>query len=143
VESDLPTIMVVDDDGFQHKIVRHILKGKGYQLVFARSGIEALNLLHKGRPDLILMDIAIPHMDGLEVTRRVKGVLRFSTIPIIMITGNSEEDIVTQCLKAGAIDFMVKPIGGEALIAKIARVLGAKDTPLSGPPPPELSQSDL
>ncbi|MGA2082161.1 MAG: response regulator [Holophaga sp.] len=131
-----PTVMVVDDDEFQHKIVSRLVKDEGYRMVFASSGIEALNMLRKIQPDLILLDLSMPDMDGLEVTRRVKGVARFAQIPIIMITGNSEESIVTDSMNAGAIDFMVKPLGREALIAKIAKVLGTKDTSPSEPPPP-------
>jgi CheY-like chemotaxis protein len=110
--------------------------------VYVASGIEALNMLRKVLPDLILMDISMPDMDGLEVMRRMKGVARFTNIPIIMITGNSDQDVVTESLKAGAIDFMVKPLGRDALITKIAKILRTKVTPSSGPTS-ELSQSDL
>jgi CheY-like chemotaxis protein len=137
-----PTVMVVDDDEFQHKIVGMLLNKEGYRLVCVGSGIEALNMLHKIKPDLILMDISMPGMDGLEVTRRVKGVARFADIPIIMITGNSDHEVVTNSLEAGAIDFLVKPLGPEALIAKIVRIFGSKEAPRSEPPP-ELSLSDL
>lgn len=139
-----PTVMVVDDDEFQHKIVSRLVKGEGYHLVFASSGIEALNMLHKIQADLILMDLSMPDMDGLEVTRRVKGVVRFARIPIIMITGNSEENIVTDCLNAGAVDFMVKPFFRETLIAKIAKVLGPEMTKSqSVVPMSDLNQSDF
>lgn len=141
--SDQSTVMVVDDDEFQHQIVSVLLEGMGYRLVYAASGIQALNMLHKMRPDLILMDVSMPDMDGMEVTRRVKGVARFSNIPIIMITGNSDQNVVTESLRAGAIDFLVKPLGREAVIAKIARVLGKKDPVPAEPPPPELNQSDV
>jgi CheY-like chemotaxis protein len=137
-----PVVMMVDDDEFQHKTVNMLLKEEGYRLVYVASGIEALNMLRKVLPDLILMDISMPDMDGLEVMRRMKGVARFTNIPIIMITGNSDQDVVTESLKAGAIDFMVKPLGRDALITKIAKILRTKVTPSSGPTS-ELSQSDL
>ena len=137
-----PTLMVVDDDEFQHKILSRLLKDAGFRLVFASSGIEALNLLRKIQPDLVLMDFSMPDMDGLEVTRRIKGVAHLAHIPIIMITGNSEEHVVTDSLTAGAIDFMVKPLGVEALTEKIAKVLGTIG-PSSVEPIPDLSQSDL
>jgi CheY-like chemotaxis protein len=97
-------------------------------------------MLRKIHPDLILMDLSMPDMDGLEVVRRMKGVVRFANIPIIMITGKSEENVVTESMKVGAIDFMVKPFGREALIEKIAKVLGIKEPP---PSLPDLKVSDL
>ena len=135
-----PMVMMVDDDVFQHITVSRLLKDEGYRLVFVTSGIEALNMLRKIHPDLILMDLSMPDMDGLEVVRRMKGVVRFANIPIIMITGKSEENVVTESMKVGAIDFMVKPFGREALIEKIAKVLGIKEPP---PSLPDLKVSDL
>ena len=135
-----PMVMMVDDDVFQHIIVSKLLKDEGYRLVFVTSGIEALNMLRKIHPDLILMDLSMPEMDGLEVARRMKGVVRFANIPIIMITGKSEENVVTESLRVGAIDFMVKPFGREALIEKIAKVLGIKEPP---PSLPDLKVADL
>ena len=137
-----PTVMVVDDDEFQHKIVSRLLKDQGFRLVFAASGIEAMNMLRKQRPDLILLDLSMPGMDGLDVTRRVKGVAQFANIPIIMVTGNSEEAVVTDCLAAGAADFMVKPFFKETLTEKIAKAMSMVGSP-KVESPPDLSQSDL
>lgn len=136
-----PVVLVVDDDPFQHQLVKTLLKGQGCRLIFAASGIEALNQLRKRRPDLILMDFAMPGMDGVQVTRRMKGMNRFADIPIIMITGNSEEEIVTASLEAGASDFMVKPLAREPLMRKMAQLLGLENPPAA--PVSELSASDL
>lgn len=119
-----PTLMAVDDDPFQHRLLASLLEGQGYDLVSVHSGIEALNRLHRLLPDLVLLDLAMPDMDGLEVARRMKGLASFAHVPIIMITGHSEEGMVTQCLEAGAVDFMVKPFGRTALLAKLAKLLG-------------------
>lgn len=137
-----PTLLVVDDDPFQHKLVGRLLKDLDLRLVFAASGLEALNLLRKVQPDLILMDYSMPEMDGLEVTRRIKGMARFAPIPIIMITGNSEEHVVTESLQAGANDFMVKPLGAAALTAKISKLLGS-DTGIPSKAWQDLNQSDF
>lgn len=118
-----PTVLVVDDDEFLRKIVGKILETENYHLVFAGGGIEALNILRKLRPNLILMDIMMPDMDGLEVTRQLKTVPRLAAIPVIMITGNSEKDIVKESMKAGAIDFVVKPFDRDTLLGKVAKVL--------------------
>ena len=118
-----PTVLVVDDDKFQHKIINEILGGENYRLVFAASGAEALSTLRKVRPDLILMDVMMPGMDGMEVTKQVKAVPHLADIPIIMITGKSEKKIVTESLKAGATSFVVKPFERVTLLGKVAQAL--------------------
>lgn len=121
-----PTVLVVDDDEFQRKMIGQLLAVENYDLAFAASGIEAMSVLRKMRPDLILMDIMMPDVDGVEATRRLKAVPRFANIPVIMMTGNSEKNVVTVALKMGAVDFIVKPFVREILIAKVAQALGAR-----------------
>lgn len=123
-----PTLLVVDDDPFQHHLVARLLQDR-YQLVFANSGIEALNALRKLPPDQILMDLQMPDMDGLEATRRIKGLARFAGVPVIMITGNSAEEVVKDSLLAGAMDFIVKPLARELLLEKIAKGLAHGGSP--------------
>ena len=118
-----PTVLVVDDDEFQHKIVSKMLEDGNYHLVFAAGGVEALSILRKTRPDLILMDVMMPDMDGLEVVRQIKTVPRLANIPVIMITGKGEKDVITESLKVGAIDFMVKPFARDTLLGKVSKVL--------------------
>jgi CheY-like chemotaxis protein len=118
-----PTVLVVDDDEFQSKIVAHILEAENYHLLFAGNGFEALGLLRRTRPDLILMDVMMPNMDGVEATRRLKTVPQFAGIPVIMLTGKSEKNVVTESLKAGATGFLVKPFDRDTLITKVKQAL--------------------
>jgi len=118
-----PTILVVDDDDFQCKIVSRLLAEKDYRVVFATGGVEALNMLRKMRPDLILMDIMMPELDGIETTRRLKTMPQFADVPVIMVTGNSEGTTVRDSMKAGATNFVVKPFDRDTLLAKIANAL--------------------
>lgn len=118
-----PMVLVVDDDELQHKIVSQILEDENYHMVFAAGGVEALSILRKTRPDLILMDVMMPDLDGLEVLRQMKTVPRLANIPVIMITGKGEKSIVTESLKAGAIDFIVKPVTRDTLLGKVVKVL--------------------
>jgi CheY-like chemotaxis protein len=120
-----PTVLIVDDDEFQRNIIRKILEPMNYRVVSAAGGIEALNILYKERPDLILMDVMMPDMNGLDVVQKIKALPQFANIPVIMVTGKSEKTIVTESLKAGAIDFVVKPLDREKLIAKVAGGLRA------------------
>ena len=124
-----PVILVVDDDEFQHKIISKILAGTNYQLIFASSGIQALSILRKTKPDVILMDIMMPEMDGMEVTRMIRTMSTFENTPVIMITGNSEGDTVVNSIKSGATDFLVKPFNRDSLIAKILHALNTKILP--------------
>lgn len=119
-----PVVLMVDDDEFQHKIVGKILEGKNYRMVFADSGIDALKILRKIHPDLILMDVMMPGMDGLEVVRQLKSAPQLADVPVIMITGKSDKGIVIESLKAGAIDFVVKPFDRDTLLGKVSQLLG-------------------
>ena len=129
-----PTVLVVDDDDFQRKMMGKILEAENYRAVFAAGGIEALGILRKTRPDLILMDVMMLDMDGVEVTRRLKAVPQFADIPVLMITGKSEGTTVIDSLKAGAVDFVVKPVDRVTLVVKMSRALRIPCTPTAGSP---------
>lgn len=117
------TILVVDDDEMARKLFKTVLVQEGYELMLAASGVEALSQLRTQRPALILMDMMMPDMNGLETTCRIKSTEQFSAIPIIMVTGNSERAVITSCLKAGAVDFVVKPFNREVLLEKLSKLL--------------------
>lgn len=121
------TVLVVDDDDFHRKMIGKILETENYHLEYAASGVEALNIVRKIQPDLILMDVMMPDMDGMETTRRLKARPQLINVPVVMTTGRSIGNVVTDSLKAGAIDFVVKPFDRETLVAKINRALGSVD----------------
>ncbi len=118
------TILVVDDDAFQRKFVGKLLEASRYCLVYAASGAEALGVLRRIQPDLILMDVVMPDMDGIETTRRLKAEARFAQVPVIMVTGKNEGVTVRNSMLAGASNFLVKPFDRPTLLAKVARALG-------------------
>lgn len=118
-----PLILLVEDDEFQQRLFAKIIDEQPFELICAGSGAEGLSALSKRRPDLILMDYALPDIDGIEATRRIKGVAQFADIPVVMITGNSEKAVVVGSLKAGAAGFIVKPLDRDRLIAKIGELL--------------------
>jgi len=123
VDGIRPMILVVDDDAFQHKIVGALLASENYRLAFAGGGVEALNILRETQPDLILMDIMMPDLDGIETTRRLKTMPQLANVPVIMVTGKSEGAAVRDSLKAGAANFVVKPFDRATLLEKVAHAL--------------------
>lgn len=113
-------ILVVDDEPQIRRVMRTTLSSQGYVITEAKTGEEALELMRKERPDLILLDVNMPGMGGLEACREIR---RASDAPIIMLTiRNAERDKVA-ALDAGADDYVVKPFGIEELLARIRAAL--------------------
>ena len=123
-----PTLLVIDDDEFQCKLVAKALEAQNYERAFAHSGRDALAILRRLRPDLILLDVIMPLMDGIEMARQIRLVNWLANIPIIMLTGRSDKDTVHECLKAGAKDYIVKPFDRSTLVARVAHALGTAPT---------------
>ena len=123
VEGFRPVVLVVDDNEFERKLVEKILQTQPYDLVFAAGCVEALGVLRKRRPDLILMDMIMPEISGLETLRRLKAVPQFASIPVMMVTGQSDRDLVLRSRNAGAVDFVVKPLDREPFLKKVARLI--------------------
>lgn len=118
-----PRILLVDDDEFVHKIVAHQLDARDYDLSIARDATEALRMLRNNAPDLVLLDIVMPGVNGLEALRRFRLMPSLEKTPFIMLTGKSEGAVVVESLKSGANDFIAKPFDRATLLAKITRLL--------------------
>jgi DNA-binding response OmpR family regulator len=114
------TVLVADDDPRLLRLVQYNLQQAGYRVVTAPDGNKALRLAETEGPDLILLDIRMPLMDGLEVCRRVRN---FSTVPIIMVTAKDSEEDKVAGLDAGADDYLTKPFGAPELMARVRAVL--------------------
>jgi CheY-like chemotaxis protein len=118
-----PLLLVVDDDEFQHQILRELLHDENLDMTFETSAAQSLLALAKSHPDLILMDVELPGVDGIEATRRIKAIPQFAHIPILMITGRVDKERVVECVSAGAAGFVVKPFRKEIVLAKILSCL--------------------
>jgi CheY-like chemotaxis protein len=118
-----PLVLVVDDSEFERKLMAKLLGDTFYLLAFAASGTEALGILRHKRPDLILMDLDMPGLNGLDILRKLKADPQFTDIPVMMVTGQSGKGIVVDCLQAGAVDFVVKPLERGAFLRKLERFL--------------------
>ncbi len=117
-----PVVLVVDDDEFEQRLLSLMLEPEGYQVRIASSGTEALRQLGRSPVDFILMDFKLPDLNGIEVTKRLKDDPRLAAIPIIMITGNSERDVVVGSRRMGVADFIVKPVDRSVILEKLRRL---------------------
>jgi two-component system alkaline phosphatase synthesis response regulator PhoP len=118
------TIMVLDDKPDIITIVKTILEGRGYNVFSASSGPELLNMLTTQKPDLIILDIMMPEMDGLEVLTRLKGKTETSTIPVILLTAKVQYEDVLGGYKLGADYYITKPFTSTQLVNGINLLLG-------------------
>lgn len=120
-------IMVVDDEPDLLEVVKLILESDGYQVVTAGSGQEALDNIEKEKPDLVLLDIIMPKMDGWEVFSRIKSNPKTTSIPVIMLTAKDQRiDKLIGLHVVRVDDYITKPFGRSELLDRIKRVLQEK-----------------
>ncbi len=120
-------VLVVDDEAAFVRLVDGVLAAKGYEVLKAGSGQEALRLLYQEKPDLVLLDVVMPQMDGWQVCSRIRDV---SDVPIIMLTGQRKtEDDVVLGLDHGADEYLHKPVGNKELVARVRAVLRRAELP--------------
>jgi CheY-like chemotaxis protein len=117
-------ILIVDDSSTLLMVERTLLHQGSYSVTAARDGAEALWLVQTERPDLILMDIVMPRVDGYEACRRLRGAPETRNIPIIMVTTRGEPESIDLAFGVGASDYITKPFTGPELLAKVKRQLG-------------------
>jgi two-component system, cell cycle response regulator DivK len=116
-------ILVVEDQEDNRQILRDLLSNVGYEMIEAEDGVQALELAAKHRPDLILMDIQLPLMDGYEATRRIKANPDLKSIPIIVVTSYALSGDEEKARLAGCDAYVAKPYSPRALLAKIREYL--------------------
>lgn len=124
--TNVPTILLVDDMQDNIDLLRRILKPKGYSVLAALGGAQALDIVRATPPDVVLLDLVMPGMDGYEVCRRLKQDPRTRHIPVIIVTGQTEREANLKALEAGADDFVVKPVDAALLEVRIRNAVAAK-----------------
>src|SRR2546425_1139912 len=115
-----PILLVVDDEPQILRVMRASLPIRGYEVITASSGEDALNQLSKQVPDLVILDLVMPEMSGLDVCRRVR---EFSSVPIIVLSAKGSEADKVAALDLGADDYVTKPFGMDELLARVRAVL--------------------
>ena len=127
-----PLVLVVEDYQDAREMYAAYLQFSGYRVAEATNGLEALELAGELLPDIILMDLALPKMDGWEATRRLKGDPKTRHIPIVALTGHALAGHAEGARLAGCDAFVTKPCLPDALVAEIKRMLAARDSQGSG-----------
>jgi two-component system cell cycle response regulator DivK len=126
----MPKILLVEDNEMNRDMLSRRLTRRGYEVVIATDGQEGLALAGSCSPDLILMDMSLPIMDGWETTRRIKAQAPTAAIPVIALTAHAMSGDREEALKAGCDDYDTKPIEFERLLEKIAVQLARAGKPL-------------
>jgi DNA-binding response OmpR family regulator len=103
-----PKIMLVEDDSFVVDIYQTKLSQEGYEVIQAENGIEAIKKLEKEIPDMILLDIIMPYVDGLQVLKKIKSDERLKNVPVILLTNLSQKEDINDGLGLGADDYLIK-----------------------------------
>lgn len=117
-------ILVCDDDPLLLELLDYRLSARGYRVVTARDGEEALREVAAERPDAIVLDAMMPVIDGYEALRRLRADAAGPRIPVIMLTARQRERDIVGALELGADDYMAKPFMPEELVARLTRLLG-------------------
>jgi len=117
-------ILLVEDNPQNRYLVTFLLEKNGYEVVSAEDGEEAIAAVEAERPDLILMDVQLPKLDGYEATRRIKADARFKDIPLVALTAHSMKGDRGKALAAGCDDYITKPVDAEGLLARIRELVG-------------------
>ncbi len=117
------SILVIDDEPDNFDVIDTFLHDENVQLYYASSGSRAIARLHDIQPDVILMDVMMPHMSGIEACQIIKADPQWQGIPIIMVTALTSKDDLSRCLNAGADDFISKPVNGTELRARVNSML--------------------
>lgn len=118
-----PVILAVDDSASMRQMVRYTLEGAGYEVVQAADGVEALDLARRRSVDLVLTDVNMPRMDGIELVRELRALESYRFTPVLVLTTESGQDTKQRGKQAGATGWLVKPFNPEQLLATITRVL--------------------
>ena len=123
----MPKVLSVDDSGVMRRIIGRTVDVLGYGFLEAANGLEGLEVVAKNHKDiaLIILDVNMPEMDGFEFLARIKANEDYKSIPVMMLTTESERGKIIQAIKAGAVNYICKPFKPEDLTVKITESLGA------------------
>jgi DNA-binding response OmpR family regulator len=123
LDSGSRKVVIVDDDRALRDRLQRVLEDAGYQVAQAPSGLRLLSLLEVDRPDLVLLDVAMSWIDGFELCRALKANANYRQIPVVFISGRSDQADIDSGLACGAADYFVKPLDTLALLERIGTLM--------------------
>lgn len=123
----MPKILLVEDNEMNRDMLSRRLTRRGFEVVFAADGQQGVDLARSERPDIILMDMSLPVMDGWEATRRIKADATMRTIPVIGLTAHAMSGDREKAIEAGCDDYDIKPVEIDRLLGKINRLLNGDE----------------
>jgi DNA-binding response OmpR family regulator len=123
---DRQTVLVADDDDDIRLLVAYRMEKAGYTVLQARDGQEAVSLALEHRPDLAILDVMMPRLDGYEATRQLRAREETKRMPVILLTARAQEDDVQRGFEAGADDYIRKPFSPQELRARVQAILGRR-----------------
>jgi len=118
-----PTVLIADDDAVSMYLLRHCLTTAGFDVLCAHDGREALRLMGQDNPALVILDVMMPVMDGLELLRHAKANPDLAAIPVMIVTSREQDSDILEALKLGAAGYLVKPFMPTELLAQVARII--------------------
>lgn len=121
------TILVIEDYSDTRELLSVLLRKKGYNVIEAEDGLEGLLKASRSDPDLILMDLALPEMDGIEAARRIREIPKLSRVPIFVVSAYLTEDVEADVRAAGCLEMFGKPFDFDSLLESISMTLGTSD----------------
>jgi two-component system alkaline phosphatase synthesis response regulator PhoP len=136
----MKTVLVVDDEVKILRLARDYLEHAGFTMLTAETGTDALAVARQAKPDLIVLDLGLPDLDGLDVARALR---KESNVPIIMLTARGDESDKLVGLELGADDYLTKPFSPKELVARVRAVLRRTENTLSSPGPEIIRTADL
>jgi len=122
-----PTILVVDDDSGHRVLAREVLERAGFKVDVADNGMDAIESVARAKPDLMILDVLMPGLDGFGVCAQLRQDPNFRDLPILMATGLEDVDSIEQAFEAGATNFVTKPINWTLLVYQVRYILRAAE----------------
>lgn len=118
-------IMIVDDSGMTRKMLSLSISREGFTVETAENGADALEKLYKVKYDLVITDMNMPHMDGMELLGRLRSDSQYRAVPVVVLSSNSSPEEIRRAMKAGALFYLIKPTDSEKLLQCVRKLLKA------------------
>jgi DNA-binding response OmpR family regulator len=129
---DSKSILVIEDDDIVSQTIEHCLRRENFRVILARNGVEGLQLVHRHLPDLVVLDIIMPGMDGLSVCREMRADSQVSDIPVLILTARTKDEDKVKGFLAGADDYLSKPFNIEEFTLRVRAILRRTEVHHSG-----------